>query len=440
MSAENNHYDKINNNDKHSNYQSNNYLNSHNLKRASNANANTDDNASDESDDYHSIDLLSESDSQQSTRVKEPIFNKGIIQIILFTILFGALNKIAETKLASIMAKYPSFRSYCVISLAIPIFGLIALYKKESLCGFNLRSHLSFVLFGFLMTLEWTIYHHTATWIDNNMQQILAMAIVPFVLFFERYIDEITLNKKHIYTTFAIAVFTISAIIPSAITTFDRKKDPIHPLISRGLFVFNVLFQALVFVLQKKMVCGNINSSVSDKRSNPSAIRSNLPSEASCLFWTNLYAIPFLILSIPLESLSYSNGLTSNKPVTWAFENQLRAFKCFASSDDCGTSYKTTILWVWLIIAVIFYALSIFMLLYLATRTSAFRTVSYQIVMAMASVTIYACRELVMDDYAQMSPYTVIMFMFCLCAMICFNGYWDSSTYFANKIHSNNDY
>merc|ERR1719356_744492 len=49
---------------------------------------------------------------------------------------------------------------------------------------------------------------------------------------------------------------------------------------------------------------------------------------ATALFWYNLYSLPAYLVTIPLESVAYLNGLTTGTSLSMAFENQEHAIWC----------------------------------------------------------------------------------------------------------------
>ena len=78
--------------------------------------------------------------------------------------------------------------------------------------------------------------------------------------------------------------------------------------------------------------------------------------EASCLFWYQLYSIPLYILAIPLESVREINALPVNKDFSWAWNNQAAAFRCFIGSpkpSEFPIQCANKIAWIWVTVFVV---------------------------------------------------------------------------------------
>jgi hypothetical protein len=344
----------------------------------------------------------------------EPVNDKiKFIFLIISMIFFGILSNVGTAQMAFSMPGYPSFLNYAVGIFSLPFFLTIAWYRGEDWKDMEWKNtHKQYLILALISALNWISLQYVAAWVDGSTQQLLSLINVPAVYLFEKLLTGLVVNKRELISSIFVLIGIGIGIIPLFIDKSNAEKST-HPEWYDAwyfilIFGISVSLQSLLFVCQERVF--------------------HVPydlSEASCLFWYQLYAIPFYVLAIPLEAVQQINALPYNKNISWSFENQLGAFRCFIGkplAHEFPTQCANKIAWAWVMVYVIGFVGLFFTSAILFKRTTAFWTIVLQSLIAPLSSFVFAIKSIVGEhNYVPFSTYSAISFLVIIIALLLRN-------------------
>lgn len=321
--------------------------------------------------------------------------------LIVSMIFFGVLSNVCNAQMSFAMPGYPSFLNYMVAFFSLPFFLGLAWYREEDWKDFKWKNvHKQYLILAIIAAFNWISLQYVSAWVDGSTQQLMSLINIPVVYLFERIFMNLIVRKRELISSIFVLVGVGIGIVPLFLNKSKLNLD--HPewydawyfILTFGI---SVSLQSLLFVYQERVF------------SEPFYL-----SEASCLFWYQLYAIPFYVLAIPLEAVQEINALPENKTVKWAFENQLGAFRCFVGKPQdgeypiqCTTKYA----YVWVLMYVVGFIGLFFSSALLFKKTNAFWTIVIQSLIAPLSSFVFAIKPIVGEhNYVPFSIYSVISF------------------------------
>jgi hypothetical protein len=330
------------------------------------------------------------------------------IFLIFSMIFFGVLSNVGTAQMAFSMPGYPSFLNYAVGIFSLPFFLTIAWYRREDWKDMSWKIHKQYLILAIIAAANWISLQYVAAWVDGSTQQLLSLINVPAVYLFERLLTGLVVKKRELISSIFVLIGIGVGIVPLFLKTNAEKID--HPEWYDAwyfivIFGISVSLQSLLFVCQEIVFHEPYDLS-----------------EGSCLFWYQLYAIPLYILAIPLEAIQKINALPYNKNISWTFENQLGAFRCFIGkplAHEFPTQCANKIAWAWVMVYVISFVGLFFTSAILFKRTTAFWTVVLQALIAPLSSCVFSIKSIVGEhNYVPFSTYSAISFLVIIIALV----------------------
>ena len=337
-----------------------------------------------------------------------------LLLICLITIIAGAFNNVGAFMLGQMMPGYPMFLLYWTTFLYSVGFLIFALINKETL--WSGQPHKEFLILGIWTTLNGVAFQFACPFVNGEMQQMLAAAILPCTGILTWWKHGLSMTRTQVSASIVIIIGILFGAIPPYMTDQHGANAPGWVL----LFLLSIIFQSCVSVWQERLYKPPFNAK-----------------PWTTLFWFNFWSMFGYTFFTPLTMLPGGWGDLSFEGM-WT--NQVDAFNCFFHAVDPLPPQCESEAWVW--VGIVFVGAYI-LYFYLLARLIASKNAYYQaIVMALVtpvSGLILASSE-IMGEYQQETTYwtwisLVIIFIgflfydlskptpskyFFLCASSCF--------------------
>ena len=231
------------------------------------------------------------------------------IGLVAGALFFGILNNVGGAMMARSMVNYPAWLLYGTTILYVIIFGVMSIpvmiqsQFKEKYLTWKIQKQ--FVILGLITVVNGLFFQFSDPFVDGSLQQILGVAQPVCVFLISLLIFP---SDKFRCNEYVGSAFVVAGMIIGILGSKFTERSSVFASI---MFFLSVVAQSVEIIYQDK------------------AFREHHPPPALCLFFYNLYSIPFYLFSIPGEAIPYLNGESVGYTFGWALTNQKHAFQCF---------------------------------------------------------------------------------------------------------------
>jgi hypothetical protein len=338
--------------------------------------------------------------------------NREVLRDSLIMLGLGVVNNVAISMTAFAMPGFPSFNNYFTALASAILFGTIGYLKGEEIFTGRSRTwavQKQYMLLGLITTFNWLTYTFTNTWVDGNLQQVLASLIFVFVYIFSVIILKLHISMREVVASLVILIGVFIGFVPALrtmVTTDSIAPDSDgtgHPSWFNSWyfvsgFVLALMLQGLFAVCQERVLRPPFNLQ-----------------EASCLCWLSMYLFLPCVLMIPLEGIAQINALPDSQPPQWAWSNQAAAFRCLAGvprDDEYPAQCASRHAFVWIALFLFGYAGYFYYSNVLYRRTNSFWTTLLQTLTQPLAAIVFNYPQVVgSENSVPFSAYTAVSFV-----------------------------
>jgi len=237
--------------------------------------------------------------------------------LVVLTLLAIVANNVGGSMMAFVMPAFPAYLLYGTTLIYTIVFLPIAIIQDRHHGGpFGARAmswqqQRQILLLAGCTSLNGLLFQFSDPWVSGPIAQVLSNLTIPTVWLCNFYIlQDSTTRKENLGVSIVLGGIMVG-IVPDFFTHQDAGGTQSNPWPALLAFALSAVVQGVEMTCQDRAM------------RKPYEVRA-----ATALFWYNLYSLPAYLVTIPLESVPYLNGLTTGTSLTMAFENQVHAIWC----------------------------------------------------------------------------------------------------------------